>query len=230
MPGVTTTPLSDVRWDLSPDEAIALQKQLAPHVVKHNAFGEVHRVAGVDVGFPGGGDVTRAAIAVLSFPELQVVEIAQAEIPTTFPYIPGLLSFRETPAVLAAFERLTARPDLLVVDGQGYAHRRRFGIACHLGVLLDIPSIGSAKSLLVGRPGPLAEERGATAPMIDRREVVGMAVRTRQRVNPVYVSIGHRIDLPTAVRYILDCCTRYRLPEPQRHAHLAASGTGRGSG
>ena len=168
--------------------------------------------------------MTRAAIAVLSFPELQVLEIARAEVPTTFPYVPGLLSFRETPAVLAAYERLQLKPDLLIVDGQGYAHRRRFGIACHLGVLLDIPAIGSAKSLLVGRHGQLGEERGATAELIDRREVVGMALRTRRGITPVYVSIGHRIDLPSAVRFVLDCCTRYRLPEPQRQAHIAASG------
>jgi deoxyribonuclease V len=213
----------EMRWDLSPEEAIALQKALAPRVVKENAFGEIRYVAGVDVGFPGGGDVTRAAVAVLSYPELRVVEIARAEVPTTFPYVPGLLSFRETPAVLAAYERLSTRPDMLIVDGQGYAHRRRFGIACHLGVLLDVPSIGSAKSLLVGRHGPLGEERGATTQLIDRHEVVGMVVRTRQKVNPLYVSIGHRIDLPTAVEYVLACCTRYRLPEPQRQAHMAAS-------
>jgi deoxyribonuclease V len=162
-------------------------------------------------------------VAVLSYPELRVVEIARAEVPTTFPYVPGLLSFRETPAVLAAYERLSTRPDMVIVDGQGYAHRRRFGIACHLGVLLDVPSIGSAKSLLVGRHGPLGEERGATTQLIDRHEVVGMVVRTRQKVNPLYVSIGHRIDLPTAVEYVLACCTRYRLPEPQRQAHMAAS-------
>ncbi len=212
------------RWDLSPDEAIALQRQLAPQVVKENRFGEIRLVAGVDVGFPGGGDVTRAAVAVLSFPELTLVEVARAEVPTTFRYVPGLLSFRETPAVLTAFEQLRAKPDLLVVDGQGYAHRRRFGIACHVGVLLDIPSIGSAKSLLVGRHGPLADERGATADLVDRGEVIGQVVRTRPRVNPLYVSIGHRIDLPTAVHYVLACCTRYRLPEPQRAAHNAASG------
>ena len=221
-----TTPPPPIahRWDLSTNEAIALQRQLAPRVVKENRFGEIRRVAGVDVGFPGGGDVTRAAIAVLSFPELDLIEVARIEVPTTFPYVPGLLSFRETPAVLAAYDRLQTKPELLIVDGQGYAHRRRFGIACHVGILLDVPAIGSAKSLLVGRHGSLADERGATADLIDRGEVVGQVVRTRPRVNPLYVSIGHRIDLHTAVRYVLACCTRYRLPEPQRAAHNAASG------
>jgi deoxyribonuclease V len=209
------------RWDLSPPEAIDLQRRLAPLVERDNRFGEIRTVAGVDVGFPGG--VTRAAVAVLSFPDLKPLDVAEAYEPIRFPYVPGLLSFREAPAAIRAYESLRVKPDLIVVDGQGLAHRRRFGIACHLGVWLDVPSIGSAKSLLVGRPGPLGDERGATAPLIDRDEVVGTAVRTRPGVQPVYVSIGHRVNLPTAVQFILACCTRYRLPEPQRAAHNAAS-------
>ncbi|MGH2354486.1 MAG: deoxyribonuclease V [Chloroflexota bacterium] len=211
-------------WDLSADEAIALQHVLAPRVVHQNAFGEVRRVAGIDVGFPGSGDVARAAVAVLSYPDLELLETARAELPVTFPYVPGLLSFREAPAILAAYERLHTEPDLLIFDGQGIAHRRRFGIAAHVGLWLDKPSIGSAKSILVGRHGPLGHEAGSTAELVDRGEVVGLAVRTRRGVTPVYVSIGHRIDLPAAARFVLGCCRRYRLPEPQRQAHLAASG------
>jgi deoxyribonuclease V len=211
-------------WDLSAEEAIAIQQSLSPRVVRQNDLGEVRYVAGVDAGFPR--QMARAAIAVLTYPELHVTEMAMAEVPVSFPYVPGLLSFREAPAILAAYEKLAIEPDLLIVDGQGIAHSRRFGIASHLGLLLDIPSIGSAKSRLVGRHGTLAEERGATADLSDRGEVVGLVVRTRSRVNPLYVSIGHRIDLPTSAHYVLTCCTRYRLPEPQRQAHLAASGPG----
>ncbi len=202
---------------------MAIQRRLAPRVIRENAFGEVRRVAGVDAGFPA-PDVTRAAIAVLSYPDLELLDVAVVEQPTRFPYVPGLLSFREAPAILEAFAKLRLKPDLLIVDGQGIAHQRRLGIASHLGLWLDIPTIGSAKSLLVGRHGPLGDERGATAPILDRGEVVGAAVRTRPGVKPLYVSIGHRVDLPTAVRLVLSCATRYRLPEPQRQAHNAAGG------
>ena len=211
-------------WDVGPEEAVAIQRALASRVVRDDRLGEVRRIAGVDVGF--GQGVTRAAVAVLSYPALELLTVSRAERPTTFPYVPGLLSFREAPAVLDAYERLEVEPDLLVVDGQGYAHPRRFGIACHLGVLLDKPAIGSAKSILVGRHGDLGEEQGAIAELIDRGEVVGLAVRTKVRVKPVFVSVGHRISLATAARYVLACVRGYRLPEPQRQAHLAASGQG----
>lgn len=222
-------------WELSATEAIALQRRLAPLVAREGRVEEVRRVAGVDVGFPrglqspdrGNAEVARAAIAVLSYPELAVLEVSRAEVPVRFPYVPGLLSFREAPAILAAYERLQLEPDLLIFDGQGIAHRRRFGIAAHIGLWLDKPSIGSAKSILVGRHGPLGEAAGSTADLVDRDEVVGVALRTRRGVTPVYVSVGHRIDLPTATRFVLSCCRRYRLPEPQRQAHLAASGPDR---
>ena len=212
-------------WDVTPTEAIAIQKGLAPLVERENRFGEIKLIAGVDAGFPK--ETARAAVAVLSYPELKVVETAVAEVPVTFPYVPGLLSFREAPAVLAAFEQLTAKPDLIIVDGQGLAHRRRFGIACHLGLLLDLPTIGSAKSLLVGRHADLPEEAGATVDLVDKGEVIGAVVRTRASVKPLYVSIGHRIDLPTAVDFVLKTARKYRLPEPQRAAHNAASGYAR---
>lgn len=208
-------------WDVSPQEAVATQLRLAPLVVRENRVGVVRRVAGVDVGFVGG--VARAAIAVLRYPELDVVDVGLAKRPVSFPYVPGLLSYREAPAVLAAVEALRVAPDLLLVDGQGIAHPRRLGIASHLGLWLDKPTVGCAKSLLVGRHGPLGDEVGATAEVLDRGEVVGLALRTKRSTRPVYVSIGHKVDLPTAAHYALSCCRGYRLPEPQRQAHLAAS-------
>jgi deoxyribonuclease V len=228
MPAVAGPPLHP--WAVTPEEAIAWQRRLAPRVERENRLGEVRRVGGVDVGFPRaldpGGETARAAIAVLSFPDLEVLEVARAMAPVAFPYVPGLLSFREAPAILAAYEQLQAAPDLLIFDGQGIAHGRRCGIASHVGLWLATPSLGSAKSILVGRHGPLGEEAGATAEMVHRGEVVGAAVRTRTGVQPVYVSIGHRLDLETAVRFALQTARRYRLPEPQRQAHLAASGSG----
>ena len=209
-------------WDLSPEEAIQLQKELRSQVVLTPLpLDSVHTIAGVDVGFPG--DRTRAAAVLLSFPELEVLEQKVVEIPTTFPYIPGLLSFRETPAILQAIRGLSAAPDLILCDGQGIAHPRRFGIACHIGVLLDMPALGCAKSILVGRPGPLGEPRGSTSPMRVGDEVVGMAVRTREGVKPVYISPGHRIDLDSAVQAVLACGQGYRLPEPTRLADRLAS-------
>jgi deoxyribonuclease V len=169
-------------------------------------------------------DVARAAVVVLSYPGLETLEIARAEKPLDFPYVPGFLSFREGPAVLAAFAKLTHTPDLLMFDGQGIAHPRRLGIAAHIGVLLDLPSIGCAKSLLVGRPtGELGPDAGAWVELIDRREVVGALVRTRRNVKPMYISVGHKIDLPGAVQWVLACCRGYRLPEPTRRAHNAAA-------
>jgi deoxyribonuclease V len=208
-------------WDVLPAEAVEIQRRLAPLVIRRDEVGDVRRVAGVDVGFVG--ERTRAAVVVLAYPELRVLDVSLALEPTRFPYVPGLLSFREAPAVLSAFEALKVEPDLVIVDGQGIAHPRRLGIAAHLGLCLDRPTIGCAKSLLVGRHGPLGEEVGATAELVDRGEVVGAAVRTKRGVKPVYVSIGNRVDLPVAIRYVLACCRGYRLPEPQRQAHLAAS-------
>ena len=210
-------------WDLTPEEAIAVQRELRQQVRTTNGFDPeaVRSVAGIDVSLKGDG---QAAIAVLSFPDLKPLDQAVATAKLTFPYVPGLLSFRESPLVLAAWEKLHVRPDLLMVDGQGYAHPRRFGIACHLGLLLDLPAIGSAKSLLTGRHGMLPEDAGARVDLVDKGEVIGKVVRTRAGVKPLYVSIGHRVSLDTAVELVLSCCRKYRLPEPQRAAHNAASG------
>lgn len=212
------------RWDVTPAEAVALQETLRGEVVTVDTFSRVTSVAGVDVGFEGQGRITRAAVAVLSFPELILQEYAVARRPTVFPYIPGLLSFREVPAVLDAMQQLRRLPDLLLCDGQGLAHPRRFGIACHLGVLLDLPAIGVAKSRLLGTHAPLADGKGSRQALYDKGEVIGMVLRTRRGVRPLYISIGHRIALETAVDYVLRCTTRYRLPETTRAAHKLASG------
>lgn len=212
-------------WDVAPAEAIAIQKRLAAAVVRRDDLGDVHYVAGVDVGFEDGNTVTRAAVAVLRFPDLEPHEQAIARLPTSFPYVPGLLSFREGPAILEALYRLETTPDLLLFDGQGIAHPRRLGIASHIGVLVDLPSIGVAKSRLTGRSAaPPDDEKGAWQPLLDGDEVVGALVRTRAKVKPVYVSIGHRVSLETAVHYVLACTTRYKLPETTRRAHRLASG------
>jgi deoxyribonuclease V len=211
-------------WNLSPSEAIALQRQLATQVITEDRLGKVQAVAGIDVGFEDQGKITRAAVVVLRLDDLSLIEQVIARQPTCLPYIPGLLSFRECPAILAALEKLTVLPDLLLCDGQGIAHPRRFGIACHLGVLTDLPSIGVGKSRLVGKHGPVPDARGDWTPLVDRRETVGAVLRTRTGVSPLFVSPGHRISLPTAIDYVMACTTRYRLPETTRAADKLASG------
>lgn len=176
------------------------------------------------MGFEKAGAVTRAAVALLHFPSLEPAGNAIARTDTTFPYIPGLLSFREIPAVLKAMEQLEAKPDLLLCDGQGIAHPRRCGIASHLGVLLDIPSIGIAKTRLTGTHGTLPEPKGSRVPLMDGDERIGSVLRTRTGVKPLYVSPGHRISIATADELVLRCTTRYRLPETTRRAHKLASG------
>jgi deoxyribonuclease V len=211
------------RWDLTPKEAVALQRELAARVVRADEVGKVRRVAGVDVGFEDTGRVTRAAVAVLDYPGFAVAERVVVREPTRFPYIPGLLSFREAPAVLAAFGRLRTPPDLVLYDGQGVAHPRRFGIASHVGVLLDVPTIGVAKTRLVGEHRRLPGRKGAWVPLVDKGETIGAVLRTRTGVTPLYVSIGHRVTLAAAVRWVMACTTRYRLPETTRWAHHFAS-------
>lgn len=210
-------------WDVSPQQAIAIQNDLRARVETADRLGPVRRVAGVDVGFEESGSVTRAAVAVLSLPELELCEEAVVRRPTRFPYVPGLLSFRETPAILAALDELRRLPDLILCDGHGLAHPRRFGIACHLGVVTGIPTAGVGKSRLVGEHGEVPEEKGGWSTLSDRGEVIGAVVRTRRRVRPVYVSIGHRVSLETAIALVLRATTRFRLPETTRQAHRLAS-------
>lgn len=216
-------------WDLVPAQARALQRRLAAQVVREDRLGPVRRLAGVDVGFEDGGATVRAAVAVLDPATLTLIEQGIARVPTRFPYVPGLLSFRELPGVLAALDALSAPPDLILCDGQGLAHPRRFGIACHLGVLTDIPTIGVGKTRLVGRHDEPGSARGDWAPLWDRGadgedEMIGAVLRSRAGVKPIYVSIGHRVSLPTAIAWVLRATTRYKLPETTRQAHRLASG------
>ena len=211
-------------WPTDVAAARAVQDALSIRVIHADDLGPVRLVAGVDVGFEDQGRTTRAAVAVLEFPGLVLHDQAISRGPTRFPYVPGYLSFRELPAVLQALERLAVAPDLLLCDGQGLAHPRRFGLACHLGVLTGIPSIGVAKSRLIGTHTDLPAEKGAWVPLTDKGETIGAVVRTRSHVSPVYVSIGHRVSLATAIDYVLRCTTRYRLPETTRWAHRLASG------
>ncbi len=217
------TPAHEHPWDLSPAEARTLQATLAGGVERADRFGPITLVAGIDVGFEQGGKVTRAAVAVLRLADLELVDQAIARRPTAFPYVPGLLSFREIPAVLEAFAALGSSPQLLVCDGQGLAHPRRFGLASHLGWLLDAPCIGVAKSRLTGSFAPPAQTRGATSPLLDGEEVIGAVLRSRAGVSPVFVSTGHRVGLESAVSLTMACTGRYRLPETTRHAHRLAS-------
>ncbi|GIV58985.1 MAG: endonuclease V [Rhodothermaceae bacterium] len=204
-------------WDVSPEEAVALQRRLAAQVLAIPLETSPKTIAGLDVSVRG--DRVQAAVVVLSLPELTVVDTAVWGGPVTFPYIPGLLSFREIPAVLPALERLRVCPDVFMTDGQGVAHPRRLGLAAHLGVLLERPVFGVAKTRLWGTHTAPGHERGATVPLLDDDEVIGAVVRTRAGVKPVYVSIGHRITLEEAVRLTLACAPRYKIPEPTRRAH-----------
>jgi deoxyribonuclease V len=210
------------RWDLAPKAAVALQRRLAGKIVQQlpAPLPASPLVAGADVSYDQRSDRLFAAVVVLQLPGLERVEQATAADRARFPYVPGLLSFREAPALLKCFGKLKCRPDVVMIDGHGLAHPRRFGIACHVGWVLDVPTIGCAKSILVGRYGKLAGTRGASAALVHDGEPVGCALRTRQAVQPVYVSVGHRIDLATATRIVLRCAPRYRLPEPTRQAHL----------
>lgn len=216
-------------WELTPREAIALQKELAPRVVRRDAFGELQHVAGVDVGFENNGRTTRAAVVVMDARTLDVVEEILHREPTRFPYVPGLLSFREIPALLAALAQLKMLPDLLLCDGQGIAHPRRLGNAAHLGVVTGLPALGVGKSRLTGKHEEPGNERGDWAPLIDKDETIGRVLRTRANVKPVYVSIGNRVSLPTAMKLVLRFTTRYRLPEPIRAADRLSSSRKQGS-
>jgi deoxyribonuclease V len=214
-------------WEMDASAAVALQKRMAAEVIADRPLdlSAIRVVAGVDVSVKvdeHGIAQSRGAVVALRFPDLTAIETATASMPTPFPYIPGLLSFREMPVLLAAFETLTIEPDALIVDGMGRAHPRRFGIACHLGLWLDKPSIGCGKTLFVGRHDDPPDDRGAYADLVDRGEIIGAALRTRPRVKPVYISVGHRCDLASALALTMACVGRYRLPEPIRAAHNAA--------
>jgi deoxyribonuclease V len=215
---MSTTPLHE--WNLTPEDAIALQRDLAKMIIRQDQLGEVRHIAGVDMAINENNGMARAAVVLLTYPALQIVEQHIYEEPVRMPYIPGLLSFREAPCVLGAFSQLQHLPDLVLVDGAGIAHPRRIGIASHLGLWLDLPTIGCAKSILTGTydKAMLSEQAGSWVPLFSRKEIIGAAVRTRTRVNPMIISLGHRISLETSIHYVLACCRGYRLPEPTRQA------------
>jgi deoxyribonuclease V len=210
-------------WPTTTQAAIVLQQQLRNQVILRDDFDTVRIIGGTDVGFEDQGKTTRAAIVTLQWPDLTVLEQQLIRTPTTFPYVPGLLSFREIPALLQAFAQLEQVPDLILCDGQGVAHPRRLGIASHLGLLLNCPTIGVAKSRLVGAHSDVPEERGCWTILHDRSETIGAVLRTRPRVKPLYISPGHRISLESAIAWVMHCTTRYRLPEPTRLADKLAS-------
>ena len=206
---------------MSPQDARQLQMKLAAHIIRENKLGTVKTVAGIDVGMKN--DMVGAAVVVLNFPELDVVAQSTATRRVTYPYIPGLLSFREGPVILDALDRLDRKPDLLIFDGQGIAHPCRLGIASHIGLLSDFPSIGCAKSRLCGQYQEPDVGRGSHVALMDYGETIGAIVRTRTNVKPVFVSIGHRVGLKTCIDVVLACCKSYRLPETTRKAHRLAS-------
>ena len=210
-------------WNVSTEEAVEIQKRLAAQIDDGDGIGNPFLIAGVDVSGASEEGTARAAIVMLDYPDLNPIDTVTVEDEISFPYIPGLLSFREMPLLIKAFEKLEAIPDLVLVDGQGIAHPRRLGLASHLGLFLDIPTIGCAKSRLIGTHAELPDQGQSWTELFDGEEVIGAAVRTKVKTNPLYISIGHRISLEKAVYWTLQCCKKYRLPEPTRLAHQAAS-------
>lgn len=214
-------------WPNRVDRARAIQEELRHQVDPRDSFGEIERIAGADIGLDRRTNRAHAAVAVLDYADCRPLEQATAHQPIRFPYVPGYLSFREVPPIMAALEKLAIPPDLIICDGQGIAHPRRFGLACHLGVLTGIPTIGAAKSRLTGtyvEPGP---DKGDWSELRDGQETIGAVLRTRANVQPMFISIGHRVSLATAIRVVLACCRKYRLPETTRAADKLASGNGK---
>jgi deoxyribonuclease V len=208
-------------WDVTPAEAQSLQNRLRGEVREEPLeVDAVRTVGGADISFDRGSDTVFAGVVVMDLRSGEVVERVGVRTEARFPYVPGLLSFREAPPLLEAWAKLARSPDALICDGQGRAHPRRFGIACHLGLLLDLPTVGCAKSILVGQHEPVGEEQGDWSPLVHRGETVGAALRLKPRVTPVYISIGHRCDLPSALALVLRCAGPTRVPETTRRAHL----------
>jgi len=210
-------------WDLTPAEGRALQERLAQQIRLVPLPEGICLVAGADVAFSKDRGLVFASVVLLTFPGLEELEQSNAHVACTFPYVPGLLSFREGPALVAAFRRLKGTPDAIMLDGQGLAHPRRMGLASHVGLWLGVPTVGCAKSRLTGRHGEPGREKGCVTPLLDGDEQIGTVLRSRTGVRPLYVSPGHLADFDTSTRLVLECCRRYRLPEPTRQAHLAVS-------
>ncbi|HVS37495.1 MAG TPA: deoxyribonuclease V [Gemmataceae bacterium] len=215
-------------WNLSPKEAVTLQRGLADRVVADSPPPRCTLIAGADVSYNKFSPTIFAGVVVLRLPDLTVVERRGASVECHFPYIPGLLSFREAPALLAAFAKVKASPNAVMLDGQGFAHPRRLGLACHIGLWLDRPCFGCAKSLFVGKFDEPDRQAGACSPLTDKGAVLGRVVRTKTGVKPVFVSVGHRMNLDAAVELTLACRGGYRIPEPTRRAHLFVNELRRG--
>jgi len=211
-------------WQVSTERAFHIQRELASRISRRSEVAEPGLIAGVDISAGRAQDMATGAVVVMDYPALQLVEVKTVNEKLAFPYIPGLLSFRESPLVLAACQKLSVMPDLILVDGQGLAHPRRLGLASHLGLLLDTPTIGCAKSRLCGHHEMPTNEPGSFTELVDDGEIIGAVLRTKADASPLYVSIGHKVDLETAIRWVLACCRGYRIPEPLRLAHLAAGG------
>jgi deoxyribonuclease V len=211
-------------WNVSYREALRIQERLRANISLTNVTRKVSSVAGADVSYSKRGGKAAAAIVVFSYPDLDLRDEAFVNGKISYPYIPGLLSFREAPLLLEAFQRLRRLPDVVLYDGQGIAHPRGFGLACHMGVLLDIPSIGCAKKKLVGDFGEVGLQAGSTTPLTIEGKIVGAVIRTRKGVKPVFVSPGHRVDLESSIQLVLRTCRGFRLPEPIRRAHLMVKG------
>lgn len=209
-------------WHVTPAQAIAIQKEIVGEVVYNRSLDldAIKLVGGVDVSVKN--DISQAAVVILTFPALEVIEIVLWQMPTPFPYIPGLLTFREGPVLEEAFKRLEHEPDVFIFDGMGRAHPRRMGIATHMGLWLQKPTIGCGKTLFVGKYIEPPNERGAYTNLVDRGELIGVTLRTRPNVKPVFISVGHLADLPTSIDLVMRCTTKYRLPEPICAAHNAA--------
>jgi len=206
-------------WNMTVKKAIELQKSLAGQVQVRRFNKKLKTIGGLDCAFTDDKKNIIACVVVMSAKTFEIIETSYTVQVVNFPYIPGLLSFREAPACLAAIEKLTVIPDCFIVDGQGIAHPRRLGIASHLGLFLDVPTIGCAKSRLIGDFTPPASRKGSTSPLTDKDEIIGSVVRARNNVKPVFVSVGNKCRLSDAIRIVLNCCTKYRLPEPSRLAH-----------
>lgn len=211
-------------WQVSTAEALDIQRRLARQVSRSSQVTTPRFIAGVDISAEKVQGMATGAVVVLEYPELRLVETQVAQGRPSFPYVPGLLSFRESPLTLAACEKLSITPDLILVDGQGIAHPRRLGLASHLGLLLNTPTIGCAKSLLCGQHEEPGFDTGSYTEVVDKGETIGVALRTKAGMKPIYVSIGHKVDLQAAIYWVMNCCRGYRLPEPTRLAHLAAGG------
>ena len=217
-------------WNVTPQEAIQIQKQIRGRVIPQGHVDHVHLVAGADVAFDKETETTYAGVVVLQMPELRVVETLTETSPTTFPYIPGLLSFREAPALLKLFKKIKSEPDVIFLDGHGLSHPRSAGIACHIGVIINRPTIGCAKSLLTGSYKEPALSHGAMSYLYNKTDqIIGAVVRTRDRTKPVFISIGHQIDLTEAIQLTIACGKGYRIPEPTRQADLLVEKTKRES-